>query len=116
MKTGILGNKAEKLAAKFLNRQGLKTLQKNYTCRFGEIDIIMQHAEYLVFVEVRYRQSQDYGGALASVNTHKQLKLRKTAEHYLQRLSNSDVACRFDVLCITGNLKQPEFEWIENAF
>jgi len=114
--TGILGNRAEKLALKFLKKSGLKPHENNYSCRFGEIDLIMWDQDYLVFVEVRYRKSGSFGGALESVDTRKQTKLRRTAEHYLQNLKNNDVPCRFDILCINGNLNKPEYQWIKNAF
>jgi len=114
--TGILGNRAEKLALKFLKKSGLRAHEKNYSCRHGEIDLIMWHGEYLVFVEVRHRKLQDFGGALESVDARKQGKLRRSAEHYLQRLKNNGVPCRFDILCVNGNLNNPDYEWITNAF
>ena len=114
--TGIAGNLAEKLAYRFLKKQGLKLIQKNYLCRYGEIDLVMQDGEYLVFVEVRYRKSNLFGGALASVDNHKQRKLRYTAEHYLNHYKKIDTPCRFDILCINGNLVSPKIDWIQNAF
>ncbi|NND80831.1 MAG: YraN family protein [Gammaproteobacteria bacterium] len=114
--TGTLGNRAEKLALDYLRKQGLSLLEKNYRSRFGEIDLIMRQNDYLVFVEVRYRKSGDYGGALASIDQRKQRKLRRTAETYLQRHKASDQACRFDILCLQGELDQAQIEWLENAF
>lgn len=114
--TGMLGNRAEKLAAQFLKKQGLKLLQKNYCCRYGEIDIVMTDVDYLVFVEVRYRKSSDFGGALQSIDQHKQKKLRNSAEHYLIKYKKNDTPCRFDILCIDGDLNKPEIDWIQNAF
>ncbi|MBX2847887.1 MAG: YraN family protein [Acidiferrobacterales bacterium] len=114
--TGILGDQAEKLAQKFLKNQGLKLHQTNYHCRYGEIDIVMQDDDYLVFVEVRYRKSTDFGGALESVDSHKQRKLRNSAEHYLIKNKINDTPCRFDILCVNGNLKQASIDWIQNAF
>jgi len=116
IRTGILGNQAEKLANKFLKKNGLKLLEKNYRSRFGEIDIVMQHKNYIVFVEVRYRKSTDFGGALESVDIHKQKKLRNTAELYLIQHKKNDTPCRFDIIYINGNLNNPEINWIENAF
>lgn len=116
IRTGMLGDRAEKLAHKYLRKQGLKSLTQNYHCRFGEIDLIMQDKDYLVFIEVRYRNSQQFGGALESVDRHKQAKLRRTAETYLLKTKNHDCPCRFDILCVTGNLNNPEIDWIKNAF
>lgn len=120
IKTGILGNRAEKLAAKHLGHQGLTLIEKNYRCKLGEIDLVMKHKaayeEYLVFVEVRHRKSQSFGGALESVGQHKQTKLRRAAEHYLVHHKLTDCAARFDILCVNGDLNKPEFEWIQNAF
>ena len=114
--TGMLGNRAEKKALKYLKQQGMKPIEENYLCRFGEIDLIMRHQDYLVFVEVRYRKSAHFGGALESIDRHKQAKLRRSAEHYLIRHKLSDSPCRFDILCLQGNLEKPTIEWIENAF
>jgi len=116
IQTGILGNRAEKLARKFLKQNGLKPHLENYHCRYGEIDLIMIDQDYLVFVEVRHRKSQDFGGALESVDHRKQAKLRRTAEHYLTRFKKSDCPCRFDILCVNGDLNQPDIDWIKNAF
>ncbi len=114
--TGILGSRAEKLALNFLKKQGLKLIQKNYSCRYGEIDIVMQDSDYLVFVEVRYRKSMQFGGALASIDQRKQQKLRNSAEHYLNHHKKVDTPCRFDILCINGDLRKPQMDWIQNAF
>ena len=118
--TGMLGNRAEKLALNYLRRQKLKKIECNYHCRYGEIDIIMRDnysgGNSLVFVEVRYRRNDDFGGALASVDRHKQAKLRRSAQSYLQAHNLSDSPCRFDILCLAGDLKKPEFNWIKNAF
>lgn len=116
MKTGIVGNRAEKLATEYLRKAKLKLLERNYHCRWGEIDIVMQDTESLVFVEVRYRQSAQFGGALESIDFRKQQKLRRTAEHYLIDRKKTDVAARFDILCLSGELRSPQYQWIKNAF
>ena len=114
--TGILGNRAEKQALKFLTLRGLSLAERNFRSRYGEIDLIMRDADFLVFVEVRYRKNQNFGGALASVDIRKQAKLRRTAEFFLQKHKLSNQACRFDILCLTGSLSKPEIQWIDNAF
>jgi len=116
IKTGILGNRAEKLAAKYLKKHQLTLVERNYRCKSGEIDLVMWHQDYLVFVEVRHRKSQHYGGALASVDQYKQAKLRRAAEHYLINHKHTDCPARFDIVCINGNLNKPDYQWIQNAF
>ena len=116
IRTGILGNRAEKLALKFLKKNGLKPHAENFHCRYGEIDLIMWDQDYLVFVEVRHRKSQQFGGALESVDQRKQGKLRRSAETYLSRFKKTDCPCRFDILCVNGDLNKPDFDWIKNAF
>lgn len=114
--TRATGNHAEELAAKYLKKQKLTLHEQNYHCRVGELDLIMWDRDYLVFVEVRHRKHQDFGGALESIDRFKQAKLRRAAEHYLVYSKNTDCPCRFDILCVNGNLNKPEFEWIKNAF
>lgn len=116
IQTGILGSRAERLALKYLKKRGLTLHTQNFHCRYGEIDLIMWDADYLVFVEVRHRKNQQYGGALASVDQRKQGKLRRTAEHYLVHSKNTDCPCRFDILCVNGSLYKPEYDWVQNAF
>ncbi|RUM93894.1 MAG: YraN family protein [Thiothrix sp.] len=112
MKNQLLGNKAEQRALKYLLKQGLKHLESNFRSRYGEIDLILQDQETLVFVEVRYRKRQEYGGAASSVDRHKQRKLIKTGLTYLQKHS-PEAICRFDIVAIQD--KGP-LEWIQNAF
>ena len=106
------GAQAEKLAAQYLQRQGLTLVESNYRCRMGEIDLILRDGETLVFAEVRQRSSNDFGGAAASINGRKQMKLILTAEHYLTSLSRMP-PCRFDAVLLdaAGNI-----EWLKNAF
>ena len=109
------GEAAEQLACTYLQQQGLRLLEKNYRSRQGEIDLIMQHGDSLVFIEVRQRSSTRYGGAAASVTTKKQAKLRLTALHYLQHKAPRANA-RFDVIAIQGDNNQQHIEWIRDAF
>ena len=108
------GAMAEEHAAKFLQNQGLVIHAKNYRCKLGEIDLIMQHADTLVFVEVRLRTHQAFARAAESVTIHKQQKIIKTAQYYLQQHQLTDKAnCRFDVVAF-GDSNTPE--WIKDAF
>ena len=108
------GKEAERWASEFLQLQGLKPVAQNYRCRLGEIDLIMQDDDSLVFVEVRQRSNADFGGAAASVDIHKQHRLILAARHYLARL-RSTPPCRFDVVLMDDE-KGGNAEWIRNAF
>lgn len=108
-----VGVQYEQQALAFLKAQGLLLVCQNFYCRFGEIDLIMSDDDTLVFIEVRYRKNQDYGGATASVTLQKQKKLIKTAKHYLAQLDNEPY-CRFDVVAISDKTTQPQ--WIQDAF
>ncbi len=116
------GLEAEKLAATFLASHGLKLVMQNYHCRFGEIDLIMQEAKTLVFIEVKLRSSDQFGGAAASITPQKQQKLILTAQHYLQRHRQNmdEPACRFDAILMNRKDLKPtdlqHIEWIRNAF
>lgn len=119
LKLGTKGRTAEDRALKFLKKNGLKLLQRNYHCRLGEIDLVMADSNYTVFVEVRYRSSSHFGGAIHSINSSKQAKLRLAAQHYLLNNSSEakghDTPCRFDIISMTGVLSNPEIEWLKNA-
>lgn len=114
-KIGTPGQVAENKAAAFLKKQGLTLIQKNFHCRYGEIDLIMQDKETVVFVEVRFRHNSHYGSSAESVTFAKQQKLIKTAQSYLMKNKLGDVACRFDVVGLSGDLKRPEIKWLVNA-
>lgn len=110
--TGI-GNAAELQALKFLEKQGLNFVEANYHCKAGEIDLILRDKEALVFVEVRFRKSSLFGGALESINTSKQNKVRRSAEYWLQEKKLLEkVAVRFDVIALSNQ----DCQWIQNAF
>jgi putative endonuclease len=106
---------AEELACGYLLQQGLRLLRRNYRCRRGEIDLILQDTDTLVFVEVRYRRQGRFGSAAESVDWHKQARLTACARHYLQaRPQAARAACRFDVVAIDG--PDHTINWIRNAF
>lgn len=107
------GDPAEDLAAAFLERRGLKIVARNYRCRFGEIDLIAESGTALVFVEVRARKSEDFGGAAGSITAAKRRRLVAAARHYLAAGARNR-PCRFDVVLMRG--EPPEIEWIADAF
>jgi len=111
------GAAAESRARTFLEKAGLQCLSHNYRCPHGEIDLIMRHDRTLVFVEVRFRGRDDFGTAAESVDRRKQLRLRATAEHYLQHDQRaSRHPCRFDIVAIGSSPGGDRVEWIRNAF
>ncbi|MCW8829513.1 MAG: YraN family protein [Gammaproteobacteria bacterium] len=111
-----IGQQAELLAAEYLSNNGLRLIERNYRCRGGEIDLVMEDGMGLVFVEVRYRKHQAFGGAAASVDRHKQQRLIRAAQYYLQRKHCADRPCRFDVIAVSpGPQGKPALQWIRNA-
>ncbi|WP_324779941.1 YraN family protein [Thiobacillus sedimenti] len=112
MLKALLGQTAETRAASFLQAHGLRLVARNWRCRFGEIDLVMQDGATLVFVEVRLRTRSDFGGAAASVTAAKQRKLAAAARQYLSALKTLP-PCRFDVVALAGEAPP---EWIRNAF
>ena len=115
------GEDAELACRNHLRSQGLKLVDSNFSCRYGEIDIIMLDKKVLVFVEVRFRKNNNFGGGLESITASKQQKLRKTAELYLQQ-NNRYQNARFDVVSMSKNnqtnknRQEYTFEGITNAF
>lgn len=110
-----LGAEAEARAEQFLQQQGLLTRVKNYRCKLGEIDLIMQQGDELIFVEVRLRSHSQFATAAESVTFRKQQKIIKAAQRYLQEQHLTERAnCRFDVIAFSANNSEPE--WIKNAF
>lgn len=112
---GDHGKQAEKLALELLKSSGLKLLSKNYHCRYGEIDLVMQDQKTIVFVEVRYRKSSRFGGAIESIDFNKQNRIRLTASHYLQNNKISGNA-RFDAVLLSSLENPREINWIKSAF
>jgi putative endonuclease len=108
--TTTRGREAETLAARHLERGGLRLLERNFRVRGGEIDLICRDGKTLVFVEVRQRSRADYGGAAASITAPKRRRIVLAARHYLA--GKADCDCRFDCVLIDGG----QLEWIKNAF
>lgn len=107
------GVAAELAAARFLQQQGLTLQAQNYSCRFGEIDLIMRDKQTLVFVEVRLRSHQAFASAADSIDYRKQQKLIRVAQFYLQS-NDLNLACRFDAVLFDNNqYRSPD--WIRNA-
>jgi len=108
------GDAAERFAEQFLLARKLKVVARNYRCRFGEIDLIMQDGDTLVFVEVRMRVSSNFGGAGGSIHVTKQRRLVATAQQYLAGLRETP-PCRFDAI-LMNEMDNASVEWIKDAF
>lgn len=114
------GALVEAAARRHLLAAGLRTLAGNVNYRVGELDLVMvdrdRDGEVLVFVEVRYRAGDDYGGGAASVDSGKRRKLLRAAETFLARSRCHDMNCRFDVVEASGDPAAPRLNWIRDAF
>ena len=96
------GDFAEQLACDYLVKKGLTLIKRNFRCRFGEIDLVMQQDDYLVFIEVRSRKRHNQVDAITSIDAFKQQKLTRSAEYYLQQNRvHQDIPARFDVIAVT---------------
>ncbi len=112
-----LGFEAEIFAANLLKEKGLTLVEQNVNFRVGELDLIMMDGEYLVFVEVRRRKADRFGGALGSITPTKQKRLTRAALAYLQQRRLMDkIPCRFDLVAVLDKGDQLEAEWIKNIF
>ncbi|MDT8388224.1 MAG: YraN family protein [Thiogranum sp.] len=111
-----LGDNAERSACRFLCRHGLELITANYRCRRGELDLIMRDGDSLVFVEVRYRRSAEFGHASETISRTKQARIIHCARCYLSRYKAWNEAARFDVVCIEGRSGEEQIEWLKNAF
>ncbi|MCL1886903.1 MAG: YraN family protein [Betaproteobacteria bacterium] len=103
------GQAGEDAALAYLLTQGLTLVERNFSSRMGEIDLIMKDRDTLVFVEVRKRGRNDFGSAVASITHAKQQRLVKTAQLFLQKLSKIP-PCRFDVVA----LDKDKMTWLKN--
>ncbi|EGQ9917194.1 TPA: YraN family protein [Vibrio parahaemolyticus] len=109
-----IGNQYETLAKQYLQRQGLRFLDQNYLTKFGEIDLIFQQDETIVFVEVKYRKNDHFGSAAEMVTNAKMRKLIKTAQVWLcQQRTINTIDYRFDVIAIHDSGR--DINWIQNA-
>ena len=111
----LLGREGEDLAARFLMKQVYRILERNYSTRIGEIDLVALHDGAVVFVEVKTRTSDAFGAPELAVTPRKQQRMVKAALAYIKQRKLHQVPCRFDVVAITTTAEQ-EVEHIQNAF
>lgn len=112
MQNIIFGQIGESIAVKFLKKKKFKILQTNYKNTVGEIDIIAKDKDFLVFVEVKSRNSEKYGRPSLAVTSVKQNKIRQVASVYLIKNKLTEAKCRFDVVEVLDQ----EINHIEDAF
>ena len=115
----ILGNFGESFAVNFLRKNGYRILERNYKTKTAEIDIITQKGEYIIFIEVKTRQTENFGRPAEAVDRRKQQKIIAAAATYMQ--DHPGVNARFDVVEIiadrhNGKFLPREIEHIEEAF
>lgn len=113
MNTRQIGADKEEEAARYLEANGMKILERNFRNRSGEIDIIGRHEGYLVFVEVKYRGSTNQGSPAEAVDFRKQRQICKVADYYrmIHKLGEQ-TPIRYDVVAVTRD----KITWIKNAF
>ncbi|MFH1375282.1 MAG: YraN family protein [Patescibacteria group bacterium] len=105
------GRKGEKLAARFLESKGLSILERNFHTRFGEVDIIANDCDTIVFVEVKLRRSRRFGTAIESVDEEKLEKVTAAGERWLQVQGFERAPWRVDVVAIDGG----RVEWLRGV-
>ncbi len=113
--TTAVGHRAEALAAEYLMQKGYRLLARNDRTRFAEIDLIMLGHGEILFVEVKYRKSDRYGGGSGAITPDKLRRLRNAAEAWLAEHEDyADLQPRIDVVTVTGSLSAPQVDRIEN--
>lgn len=112
-----LGRLGEELACKYLKKAGYKILELNYRGRLGEIDLVAEDGECLVFVEVKTRSGLAFGHPFESINSRKQHQLIRAAREYLAVHGAEERVCRFDAVAVLqSDGQEPRVELIKNAF
>jgi len=115
----ILGARGEKAAARYLRRRGYKILLKNFRSGKAEVDLVARQKDWLVFVEVKTRETEQFGAPSEAVDRDKQRNLSKAALDYLRMLGNPRIHFRFDiveVIIANGSKKPDDIRLIQNAF
>ena len=120
MNIGEMGKSGEDMVARFLRKNGYTLVKRNFITRFGEIDIIAESAEYILFVEVKTREDQGLVSASEAVDMHKQKRLRLAAQRFLA-LYQTDLQPRFDAALVTvyekpDGRKGYRLHYVKNAF
>jgi putative endonuclease len=114
----LLGRWGEKRSEKFLKRKGLKTLTRNFSCKTGEIDLVMVDNDgTLVFVEVKTRANEDFSPSESAITEVKKIRMLRATRYFLAANDIEDRPCRFDVVTIVlGEKGREQIRHYENAF
>jgi len=112
----LTGKEGEEIAAAFLEQRGYRIVAKNFRSRYGEIDLIAWDQETLVFIEVKSRSSDLFGGPVGGVNHRKQVKIGLVAAGFIQKERLWSSPCRFDIVSIVGQPGQTTVGLLQNAF
>lgn len=116
-KAYLIGRWAETVALQYLLEKKLTLLERNFHSTFGEIDLIMQEAEILCFIEVRYRKNDYFHTALESIDKKKCERIIRTSQQYYNdNRKATKMNSRFDIITLSGKQKKPLIEWIKDAF
>jgi putative endonuclease len=111
------GRIAERLARRFLEERGLRLLVCNYSCRYGELDLVMRQRQRLIIVEIRYRRDLSFMAPGESISLAKRRRIARATLHFIQhnpRYQSQPV--RFDVVSLSGPLEDSRIDWIPGAF
>lgn len=113
----LFGQEGESAAEQYLRDKGYRILARNVRSSMGELDLVAEDGQVLVFVEVKARHTDAFGGVIHAVHQRKQEKLIQLAAQYLARHHLKDRPCRFDVVLLQGaNAEASQIEHIQNAF
>ena len=112
----MVGNAGEEAAVQYLLQRGYHILQRNYRCRFGEIDLIARDGATLAFIEVKTRRSQRFGPAASAVTFEKQRHLIKASQMYMTQMRKAYELCRFDVVAVEMDAHGLHIELVKDAF
>lgn len=113
----VFGAFGESLATEYLSEKGYKVLERNFSCRIGEVDIIAMQEDTVAFIEVKTRSSEKFGLPSEAVSLTKQNRIVKTALYYMQRNRLLDYMCRFDVIeIIVDPENKSRINLIKDAF
>lgn len=113
----LLGQEGESAAEQYLRRKGYRIVARNLRSSVGELDLVAEDGQALVFVEVKARRTDTFGGAIHAVHQRKQEKLIQLAAQYLACHHITDRPCRFDVVLLhSAGAVVPQIEHIQNAF
>jgi putative endonuclease len=114
--TGPIGSRGEDATADAYRRRGFRIVARNWRCRLGELDLVVQRRGVLVFCEVKSRRESVFGGGFEAVTRRKQAKLRAVAQAFLQATGSHPQAIRFDVASVSVRGARSTVELFEDAF